>query len=84
MKLRPISQNYSPTCWTARDDQREWLALWQRMEEHPQTFSPFYRALTRLGWETHSVDETMRFLADLLTEDWQLSPEMLLLQRSPR
>jgi len=56
-----------------RDDQRQWLALWERMEEYPQTFSPFYRAMIRLGWETRHFDETVHYLAELLYEDWRFA-----------
>lgn len=56
-----------------RNDERGLLTLWQRMEEHPQIFSPFYRAIVRLGWETRTMDEMMRCLADLLYEDWSLA-----------
>jgi len=56
-----------------RDDPRAWYGLWQIMEQYPETFSPFYRAVVRLGWEARAMDETMRNLADLLIEDWTLS-----------
>jgi type II secretory pathway component PulF len=56
-----------------RDDPRGWLALWQRLDDYPRVFSPFYRALVRLGWEARAMDETMRNLADLLYEDWRLA-----------
>jgi len=56
-----------------RDDPRGWQTLWQRMEQHPHTFSPFYRAMVRLGWESRAMDEIMRNLADLLYEDWRLA-----------
>lgn len=56
-----------------RDESHGWLALWQRMEDYPQTFSPFYRALVRQGFKSHAMDESMRGLADLLYEDWRLS-----------
>ena len=56
-----------------RNDQRGWLTLWQRMEERPAVFSPFYRAMVRLGWESRAMDEAMRNLADLLYEDWRLA-----------
>jgi len=56
-----------------RDDPRGWLALWQRLEDYPRVFSPFYRAMVRLGWEARVMDETMRNLADLLYEDWRLA-----------
>ncbi len=55
-----------------RDASHGWLALWQRMEEYPQTFSPFYRAMVRLGFKARAMDEAMRSLADLLYEDWRL------------
>lgn len=56
-----------------RDDPHGWQTLWQRMEAYPDTFSPFYRAMVRLGWATHAMDEIMRDLADLLYEDWRLA-----------
>jgi len=56
-----------------RDDPRGWLALWQRMEEHPEAFSPCYRGIVRLGWEVRALEETIRGLADLLYEDWRLA-----------
>lgn len=56
-----------------RDDPRGWQTLWQRMEQYPHAFSPFYRAMVRLGWESHAMDEIMRNLADLLYEDWRLA-----------
>jgi|GEM_PF-2102453 len=56
-----------------RDDPRGWLALWQRLDDYPLVFSPFYRAMVRLGWEARAIDETMRNLADLLYEDWRLA-----------
>ena len=56
-----------------RDDPRAWYGLWQIMEQYPETFSPFYRAAVRLGWEARTMDETMRDLAELLIEDWKLA-----------
>jgi len=56
-----------------RDDPHGWQTMWQRMENHPHTFSPFYSAMVRLGWESRAMDEIMRNLADLLYEDWRLA-----------
>ncbi|MHB9026312.1 MAG: type II secretion system F family protein [Armatimonadota bacterium] len=56
-----------------RDDCNGLLKLWQRMDELPHIFSPFYRAMVRLGLEMRAMDEMMRSLADLLYEDWSLA-----------
>ncbi len=50
-----------------------WRPIWQRMEGMPVFFSPCYTRIAQVGWEGHIFSETMAYLVDLLTEDWELS-----------
>ena len=50
-----------------------WRPIWERMEGMPAYFSPCYTRIAQVGWVGNIFSETMGYLAELLTEEWELS-----------